>query len=80
MLSYVIQRPDGNIVLGGTLNVDDWYPLPRPATKIAIMEKALALWPEIAPPGLWHGGTGFESLWGSAPMAVEFMEDALKAV
>lgn len=26
------------------------YPLPREQTKIAIMEKALALWPEIAPP------------------------------
>jgi hypothetical protein len=26
------------------------YPLPREETKIAIMEKALALWPEIAPP------------------------------
>ncbi|KAJ7908233.1 D-amino-acid oxidase [Mycena leptocephala] len=50
MLSYVIPRPNGNIVLGGTLNVDDWYPLPREETKIAIMEKALALWPEIAPP------------------------------
>jgi glycine/D-amino acid oxidase-like deaminating enzyme len=24
MLSYVIPRPNGNIVLGGTLNVDDW--------------------------------------------------------
>ncbi|KAJ7722839.1 D-aspartate oxidase [Mycena metata] len=49
-ISYVIPRHNGNIVLGGTLNVDDWYPLPREETKIAIMEKALALWPEIAPP------------------------------
>ncbi|KAK7055611.1 D-amino-acid oxidase [Favolaschia claudopus] len=50
MISYVIPRHNGNIVLGGTLNVDDWYPLPREATKKAIMENALALWPEIAPP------------------------------
>ncbi|KAJ7120239.1 D-amino-acid oxidase [Mycena epipterygia] len=112
MISYVIPRHNGNIVLGGTLNMDDWYPLPRPETKIAIMEKALALWPEIAPPeeglGLrphrndgirleveWveahgakapvvfhygHGAYGFESSWGSATMAVELMEDALKSV
>ncbi|KAJ6469204.1 D-amino-acid oxidase [Mycena vitilis] len=50
MISYVIPRHNGNIVLGGTLNVDDWYPLPREETKTAILEKALALWPEIAPP------------------------------
>ncbi|KAJ7230167.1 hypothetical protein GGX14DRAFT_384128 [Mycena pura] len=128
-ISYVIPRHNGNIVLGGTLNVDDWYPLPRPETKIEIMQKALSLWPEIAPPearkngrrptiedlypifvedvlGLrpsreqgirleveWveakrvkspvvfnygHGGYGFESSWGSASMAVELMETALK--
>ncbi|KAJ7628798.1 hypothetical protein FB45DRAFT_834771 [Roridomyces roridus] len=128
MISYVIPRHNGNIVLGGTLNVDDWYPLPRQETKVAIMEKALALWPEIAPPevrkerkptiedlypifvedglGLrphreqgirleveWmesnsakapvvfhygHGAYGFESSWGSASMAVELLENALK--
>ncbi|KAF8202078.1 hypothetical protein K438DRAFT_1581678 [Mycena galopus ATCC 62051] len=50
MISYVIPRHGGNIVLGGTLNADDWYPLPREETKTAILEKALALWPEIAPP------------------------------
>ncbi|KAJ6617117.1 D-amino-acid oxidase [Mycena sp. CBHHK59/15] len=49
-ITYVIPRHNGNVVLGGTLNVDDWYPLPRPETKRAIMEKALALWPDIAPP------------------------------
>ncbi|KAJ7482020.1 D-amino-acid oxidase [Mycena latifolia] len=49
-ISYVIPRHNGNIVLGGTLNRDDWYPLPRPETKQAIMANALALWPEIAPP------------------------------
>ncbi|KAF7350765.1 D-aspartate oxidase [Mycena sanguinolenta] len=49
-ISYVIPRHNGNIVIGGTLNVDDWYPLPREETKRAILGKALALWPEIAPP------------------------------
>ncbi|KAJ7243850.1 D-amino-acid oxidase [Mycena haematopus] len=55
MISYVIPRRGGNIVLGGTLNVDDWYPLPREETKTAILEKALALWPEIAPPHTREG-------------------------
>ncbi|KAJ6457700.1 D-amino-acid oxidase [Mycena sanguinolenta] len=50
IVSYVIPRPGGNIVIGGTLQVDDWYPGPREKTKTAILEKALALWPEIAPP------------------------------
>ncbi|KAJ7446595.1 D-amino-acid oxidase [Mycena latifolia] len=49
-ISYVIPRHNGTVVLGGTLNRDDWYPLPRPETKQAIMENALRLWPEIAPP------------------------------
>ncbi|KAJ7773836.1 D-aspartate oxidase [Mycena metata] len=49
-VSYVIPRHNGNLVLGGTRINDDWYPLPREETKIAIMETALAYWPEIAPP------------------------------
>ncbi|KAF7373132.1 D-amino-acid oxidase [Mycena sanguinolenta] len=50
MISYVIPRPGGNIVVGGTMSADDWYPAPREKTKTAILEKALALWPEIVPP------------------------------
>ncbi|KAF7369798.1 D-aspartate oxidase [Mycena venus] len=130
MLSYVIPRRSGHLVIGGTMNVDDWYPAPREETKIAILEKALALWPEISPPearkdrvptiedlypivveeglGLrprrnggirlaieWieaqaikapvvfnygHEGSGFESSWGSASIALELMEEALKSV
>ncbi|KAF8158813.1 FAD dependent oxidoreductase [Mycena galopus ATCC 62051] len=50
VISYVIPRRSGHIVVGGTMKFDDWYPIPREETKIQILEKALALWPEIAPP------------------------------
>ena len=39
------------IILGGTLGVDDWYPKPRPETTISILKRAIALAPELAPPG-----------------------------
>lgn len=39
------------VILGGTRDVDDWYPKPRPETKIAILKRAIALAPELAPPG-----------------------------
>ncbi|KAJ7267954.1 hypothetical protein C8J57DRAFT_1228564 [Mycena rebaudengoi] len=128
VLSYLIPRPNGNLVIGGTFNVDDWYPAPRAKTKIAIMEKALTFWPDIAPPEIrkkrtptvedlipifvgdglgmrpsrsdgirleveWfeanqirvpivfqygHGGSGFESSWGSASIAVDLMGKALQ--
>lgn len=31
--------------------MDDWYPKPRPETKIAILKRVIALAPELAPPG-----------------------------
>lgn len=39
------------VILGGTREVDDWYPRPRPETKIDILKRTIALAPEIAPPG-----------------------------
>ncbi|KAJ7468772.1 hypothetical protein FB451DRAFT_381682 [Mycena latifolia] len=130
ILSYLIPRRNGNLVVGGTMDLDDWYPLPRPEIKLAILEKALAVWPEIAPSEVrneraptvedllpiiveegvgfrpkrkdgirlevdWveargarapvvfnygHGAAGFEASWGSASIAVELLENALKAV
>lgn len=50
-LTYIIPRGSGDVVLGGTSGVDDWYPKPRPETKIDILERAIALAPELAPPG-----------------------------
>lgn len=31
--------------------MDDWYPEPRPETRIDILKRAIALVPELAPPG-----------------------------
>ncbi|KAJ7209917.1 hypothetical protein C8J57DRAFT_1257310 [Mycena rebaudengoi] len=44
------RRPNGNLVIGGTFNINDWYPAPWAKTKIVIMEKELTFWPDIAPP------------------------------
>ena len=40
------------VLLGGTYLIDDWYPHPRPETGKIILERAIALLPELAPPGL----------------------------
>ncbi|KZV76583.1 D-amino-acid oxidase [Peniophora sp. CONT] len=48
--TYIIPRRSGDIILGGTRVPDDWYPKPRPETKIDILQRTLALYPEIAPP------------------------------
>lgn len=39
------------IILGGTRSPNDWYPKARPQTTIDILRKAIALAPELAPPG-----------------------------
>jgi len=39
------------VILGGTRGVDDWYPKPRPETRISILKRAIALAPDLAPPG-----------------------------
>jgi len=48
--TYVIPRRNGDVVLGGTKADNDWYPVARPSTTEAILERCLALCPEIAPP------------------------------
>jgi len=50
-VTYIIPRRSGDVILGGTRNMGDWYPKPRPETKIAILKRAIALSPELAPPG-----------------------------
>lgn len=32
--------------------MDDWYPKPRPETRIDILKRVFALVPELAPPGI----------------------------
>ncbi|KAF8600605.1 nucleotide-binding domain-containing protein [Ceratobasidium sp. AG-I] len=49
-ISYIIPRQSGDVVIGGTYGVDDWYPHPRPETIDDIIRRALALSPLIAPP------------------------------
>ena len=38
------------MILGGTRLDDDWYPVARPETTTEILERSLALCPELAPP------------------------------
>jgi len=53
--TYIIPRQGGTVVVGGTRVADDWYPIPRPETTVDILERGLALHPELAPP-LIHVG------------------------
>lgn len=38
------------MIVGGTRVPNDWYPVPRPETTQDILERALKLCPELAPP------------------------------
>lgn len=38
------------MILGGTKSPDDWYPHARPETTKEIIERCIALMPEIVPP------------------------------
>ncbi|KAL0958106.1 hypothetical protein HGRIS_000276 [Hohenbuehelia grisea] len=48
--SYIIPRRSGDVILGGTRDKDDWFPLPRPDTTTKILTRTLALCPELTPP------------------------------
>ncbi|TFK41511.1 D-aspartate oxidase [Crucibulum laeve] len=48
--TYIIPRRSGNVVVGGTKEENDWYPLPRPETTLDILKRALLLCPDLAPP------------------------------
>ncbi|KAG8744307.1 hypothetical protein FRC10_010379 [Ceratobasidium sp. 414] len=49
-ISYIIPRQSGDVVLGGTYGINDWYPHPRLETIDDIIRRTLALSPLIAPP------------------------------
>ncbi|KAF9011813.1 hypothetical protein BDQ17DRAFT_1344887 [Cyathus striatus] len=48
--TYVIPRRSGDVIIGGTYEPNDWYPLPRHETRIDIIERILTIYPDIAPP------------------------------
>ena len=40
------------VILGGSKQDNDWYPAARPETTTDIIERCLALFPEIVPPAI----------------------------
>ncbi|KAI0682936.1 D-amino-acid oxidase [Cytidiella melzeri] len=48
--TYVIPRRCGEVIVGGTKLDNDWYPVACPSTTTEILERVLALCPELAPP------------------------------
>ncbi|KAJ3732582.1 FAD dependent oxidoreductase [Lentinula guzmanii] len=128
---YVIPRKGGDVIVGGTFHLDDWYPHPRLEITERILSKGLKLCPDLAPPEVraereptvddlrslildvgvgfrpyrnggvrvgveWmdssplknqskkvpvvfnygHGGNGYQASWGSAQIALEYLEGA----
>ncbi|KAF8750301.1 FAD dependent oxidoreductase [Rhizoctonia solani] len=124
-ISYIIPRQSGDVIIGGTYGVNDWYPHPRQSTIDDIITRCLALSSLIAPaearihgrtpsvsdvrsimiesgvglrparkggsPRNWvrskeqnianlgfrHGGSGYQSSWGTAEKAVELVQNLL---
>ncbi|KAJ7089309.1 D-aspartate oxidase [Mycena belliarum] len=50
-ISYIIPRQSGDVILGGTFQVDDWHPTSRPETVRAIKERGIRAYPELLPAG-----------------------------
>ncbi|KII91260.1 hypothetical protein PLICRDRAFT_104635, partial [Plicaturopsis crispa FD-325 SS-3] len=48
--TYTIPRNNGNVIIGGTREPNDWHATPRPETTTGILRRCLALCPELAPP------------------------------
>ncbi|KAJ7255261.1 D-amino-acid oxidase [Mycena rebaudengoi] len=48
-LSYIIPRQSGDVILGGTFQVDDWHPTSRPETVKEIKELGIKACPELLP-------------------------------
>ncbi|RDB30641.1 D-amino-acid oxidase [Hypsizygus marmoreus] len=47
--TYIIPRRSGEVVIGGTREVDDWEEEPRPQTTVDIKQRAVELYPELVP-------------------------------
>ncbi|KAJ7637045.1 D-amino-acid oxidase [Roridomyces roridus] len=50
--TYIIPRRSGDVIVGGIKEDNDWYPLARAETTRDILNRALALCPELAPPDI----------------------------
>ncbi|KAI0336691.1 D-amino-acid oxidase [Cubamyces sp. BRFM 1775] len=50
--TYNIPRRNGDVILGGTKEDNDWYPAARPETTTEILQRCLELCPELAPPSI----------------------------
>ncbi|XP_006463709.1 hypothetical protein AGABI2DRAFT_208623 [Agaricus bisporus var. bisporus H97] len=50
VVTYIIPRRSGDVVIGGTRVANDWYPHPREETTSEILTRALKLCPQLAPP------------------------------
>ncbi|KAF8632875.1 hypothetical protein AX17_004723 [Amanita inopinata Kibby_2008] len=50
--TYVIPRRSGDVIIGGTKAYRDWHPLVRPEITRDILERTLAMCPELAPSGI----------------------------
>ncbi|KAG8995401.1 hypothetical protein FRB94_009714 [Tulasnella sp. JGI-2019a] len=48
--TYIIPRKSGVVLLGGCRDANDWYPHARPEMTKSILERTLALCPELVPP------------------------------
>jgi len=48
--TYTIPRKSGDVIVGGTIDKDDWYPTPRPEITKDILNRVFILCPELAPP------------------------------
>ncbi|KAG6917605.1 hypothetical protein DXG01_001834 [Tephrocybe rancida] len=48
--TYVIPRKSGNIVVGGIMVANDWYPQPRPEITHDILERVFDMCPELVSP------------------------------
>jgi len=48
--TYTIPRKSGDVIVGGTIDKDDWYPTPQPEITRDILQRVFSLCPELAPP------------------------------
>ena len=54
--THIAPRRSGIAVLGGVRDTDDWYPYVRPEVTEGFLERAVSIWPELAPPSAREGG------------------------